>query len=710
MNLPNLEEIGFGPGSHRKALRLLAMLYCDPLRVHAACKRLGRAKRLQVTAVTLLHAWPYLLLLIIPGRWLLFHCPGLPATQPITLLLYVQYLVYGLSVGLSVGLVFCLVFGLGGGLVFCLVFCLGGGIVFGLGVGIGLSFFYVYGLGFGFGFSSVFIRFYYLPAHWFFLWTGRLGGFRNYHPVFWDHCCFYPFPRLERLLVDYAEMNREDGEAEIERLIADYFPYQRRAGLYAKTALIARDAGRVQDLKKLDGILASLPEGEKGFLTQTRAVREKAAAICRQQLHADSLDRPFFREQAVIGLRAEINAFIAQVSGFHEPLASEFRRAANAWFGIADGQLAELSKERRREPTPQIFRAGDPVRRDAEAFVVRTPIIATLENEIMAGAGCPGILLYGRRRVGKSTVINNLDGFLPGAVMSVVVSMQAPAAFTSENTLAGLLAREIGARYPAAQRIGPEPTDLITLYQFFSSCNTKLEADHRRLLICLDEFEELDEGVGKGRFTEGLPKTLRESVQSHRCITWLFAGSHRFIDLPHVPWSSYLVSLRTIEVPPFTEAETRLLLTDPLQHARRPEAREGVGMFGASFWEAGVVERIHGYTAGWPHLVQLVAATIVDLCNTLGIDHCGLDVLEKALDKSVTSGDTVMAELMFYRSEEYPSAWPYLTGFRTQELQSPPADDGLRMLLKHSLLIRETADGKWTLRVPMMADWLRNRT
>jgi hypothetical protein len=514
-------------------------------------------------------------------------------------------------------------------------------------------------------------------------------------------------------LIDYSEKNRIDGESEIDRLISKKYSSWRMAALHAKTVIIARDSGGVNGLMNLDGILELLPEGEKGFLAQTHVVREKVSSVCRQQLYANSVDRPFFREQAIMGLRAEINAFIAQVSGFHEPLASEFRRAAEAWLRIADVQLAAVQKARRREPTPQIFRAGAPVQRDAEAFVERSTIIATLENEIMASVGCPGLLLYGRRRVGKSTVINNLDGFLPTSITQIVISMQRPEACSSESsesTLAGLLGREIRARNRAASRIGPEPTDLITLYEFFGSCNRQLETDNHRLLVCIDEFEELDRGVGEKRFTEGLPKTLRESVQNHRSITWLFAGSHHFSELPNVRWSSYLVSLRTLELPPFTKAETQLLLTDPLRHSRRAEAKEGVRMFGASFWGEGVVDRIHEYTAGWPHLVQLVASTIVDLSNTQGKNRCDSELLKEGLTKSLESGDTVLAELMLYRSEEYPGAWAYLSGFRTQQQQPPPAGDELRIALKRSLLIKETQDRQWTLRVPMLGRWLRERT
>jgi hypothetical protein len=97
------------------------------------------------------------------------------------------------------------------------------------------------------------------------------------------------------LLVAYAEEAPAAGHQEIERLIATY-PSQRLAALRAWTRLLARQAGRETRLARLDGIVAQLPEGEKGFLAQTRRLREMVGEICGQQQRLDTLERPLFRE------------------------------------------------------------------------------------------------------------------------------------------------------------------------------------------------------------------------------------------------------------------------------------------------------------------------------------------------------------------------------------------------------------------------------
>jgi hypothetical protein len=100
-----------------------------------------------------------------------------------------------------------------------------------------------------------------------------------------------------------------------------------------------------------------------------------------------------------------------------------------------------------------------------------------------------------------------------------------------------------------------------------SNCDQYLQQHEQRLLFAIDEYEYIDSKIGTGVFNEDLPAMLRESIQTHRRLIWAFAGSHHIYELTHVLWSSYLIRVRTIEVPLFSEAETRTLLTEPLKHS-----------------------------------------------------------------------------------------------------------------------------------------------
>jgi hypothetical protein len=177
-------------------------------------------------------------------------------------------------------------------------------------------------------------------------------------------------------------------EEEIARVIAEN-PHQRMPALRALTILRARKAAQTTTLQNLSELLADLPEGKGGFLAETRRVRELADAIARQQLRVDTTSRPYFREIEARNLVAEIRNFQGRVSGMNEPLAIEFRKASENWLELADAQVATATEAARAEPTPQVFRAGDPVAWEREAFVPRFRLLEELEGQIMLGPGCP---------------------------------------------------------------------------------------------------------------------------------------------------------------------------------------------------------------------------------------------------------------------------------------------------------------------------------
>jgi hypothetical protein len=310
--------------------------------------------------------------------------------------------------------------------------------------------------------------------------------------------------------------------------------------------------------------------------------------------------------------------------------------------------------------------------------------------------------------MGKSTLLRNLDGFLPTSVRTAVISMQDPSAFTSLSNFVGYLLETIRCAVPELEAADRASPDLRDLHRLLGAANAHLEQSEQRLLLGIDEYAYLDRKIGEGVFSEDLLSALRESIQSHRRLIWVLAGSHDIAELRHAPWSSYLVSLRTVEVPPFTEAETRLLLTEPLRYSPLWERDDpGRPRFTPDFWGPDGIERIHAEAGGWPHLVQLLAETAVDLCNDQERAQIDPGLLDQAIGKAVVLGDTVLRQLM-QPEDAAPAEWEYLRGFRRRDTQPPPEDEGVYQALRRRLLVAGT-DGDWRLRVPLMQRWLRER-
>ncbi|MGH8557506.1 MAG: transposase [Methylococcales bacterium] len=236
-----------------------------------------------------------------------------------------------------------------------------------------------------------------------------------------------------------------------------------------------------------------------------------------------------------------------------------------------------------------------------------------MQQQIMLSTGCPGLVIYGRRRVGKSTLMKNLEGFLPELIIALQLSMQSAEAFSSLKSFVGMLCLQIKAALGDGPEFNVSETELLNLSRFLDACNQRLSDRDQRLLLTIDEYETLDKKIGEKVFPVDLLAMIRESIQKHRRITWAFAGSHRITELRHAEWTSYLIIARTVEVPMFTADETRLLLTDPLRHsslwAGREEQRP---RYDPMLWGENGIARIHAQVGGWPVLVQLIAETAIE--------------------------------------------------------------------------------------------------
>lgn len=564
----------------------------------------------------------------------------------------------------------------------------------------------------GVSFVTIFVisnlRFYYIILAPLWLWPRPRGHHYPWHPVAWDDCCPLPFAGLDRLLLDYHRHAPVAADAEINRLI-DSYPSQRPAALRARTTLLIRATASAQ-LNALDHALAALPEGEHDYLAQTAQVKADAAAIAQARREMASRDRPLFRAALGVQLVNRILAFQGKIAGFQEPLATELRAVAPLWLKQAEALVADADRDS-AQATRQLFRAGNPIDRDSEAFVARWPVLEELERQVLLSGGCPGLLLYGRRRTGKSTILRGLEGLIPSSVLPICVSLQNPLASGDLAHFCGHLRQQIAARLGWSDEMN-DMADLPALMATLDRANAHLRSGgEQRLLIALDEYEMLDTRLTDGAFPVDLLATLRESIQTHRRIVWLLAGSHHIDELGFADWSSYLVSVRMVTAPMFSLDETRQLLTNPLAHStlfsgkddpRQPRIAE-------SFWGDGGVAWIQAMAGGWPYMVQLLTETAMDEVNDRSAAAFDSAWRDELLDRAVGRGELALRQLLLGESR-LPGETAYLLGFATTEDQAPPTDPAVARSLHRRALVTVDDGDRWRLRAPLMRHWLvRNR-
>ena len=293
-----LDQLGWRWRDHKAALWWLGLLYRRPDQFRQTLAGLSRSQGIFIGIRLWAHFLPYFVFVCVLGRLFVFGALGLPPSRPLggpSDALYFHAMgdcrwdrrwdrrrdrLWDRRLGSPEGSPLGSPDGIAVGIA--------GGIAVGIGardrrwdrhwdrrgiaVGIGI------------------LRSYYYPFHVVFVWPRIRPEWYPYHPVAWDNLCAIPFFKLDHLLVAYAERIPEHGIAEIERLI-DSYPSQRLTALRARVRLLARESARMTDLTKLHALMAQLPEGERGFLSQTPQVREMVREITEIQIQIGH-DRP----------------------------------------------------------------------------------------------------------------------------------------------------------------------------------------------------------------------------------------------------------------------------------------------------------------------------------------------------------------------------------------------------------------------------------
>lgn len=470
---------------------------------------------------------------------------------------------------------------------------------------------------------------------------------------------------------------------------------------------ITKEAENIEKITQLEDIIGRLPEGTVGYLKETTRIREMINEIVQIQLKIDIITQPILREPFAQMLVKEIENFRYRIEGFSTPLSSTLKYAATNWLKLAKIQLDNVRCITTQKHAPQVFRAGDPIDVDQEAFVYRYNIIDEIEKQITLKNGCPGIILYSRRRMGKSTILRTLSRFLSKNIYILPISMQNPLAFSSLKSFLKLVSKEIFNNFTSLAK-NKIPINLTDFFINLDNLNQHLKSEQKRLVIALDEYEYIDKKIGEKKFDDNLLATIRESIQSHRNLIWLFSGSHSINELKNAKWTSYLTSLRTIIVKPFVLSETKYLLTDPLQYSSlwSNKSKHERPHFASNFWGKGGIELIHNQSGGWPYFVQLLAETIIDIFNDENKERVDKKLVDLAIEKSIVRGHNVIYELMYSESKT-EEEWEYLMKFKNNKILLTPEENQIIESLKQRLLVKKEKQG-WQLSVPLFEKWLQN--
>ncbi|MGH9938191.1 MAG: hypothetical protein ACREAM_18250 [Blastocatellia bacterium] len=411
-------------------------------------------------------------------------------------------------------------------------------------------------------------------------------------------------------------------------------------------------------------------------------------------------------------------------------------------FAVEGGRVAERVEV---ETLPNPYIAGRPIRpEDGRLFAGRRDEFLAIEEKLQTGVG---LVIYGQRRIGKSSILLHLRERLPHSLPPVYLNLQQLMANTTGgflravgNEIVKQLSDKLDVRSPGFSRKGSEteaippeggtPNFLVEggttnalahalpspeefAREPFLSLNQLLDEIERRLqpgqrvLLSFDEFEELEQRVKAGRIEKEIFAYLRGVTQTGRGFALLFAGLHTLEQMTREYWNPFFQSVQTVRIGYLSELDARQLITDPID-------RFPLG------YDEEAINRIVAVTNSHPYLMQSACHNLVNRLNDplYRSARAKVEDVEAVLEKTLeTSGYYFDDYVWGWSSAEERVAlsllaeageWAEFT-LVEKHLGREAALDATRNLVARSILDERSERGELVFRfqIPLSRLWVR---
>ena len=264
------------------------------------------------------------------------------------------------------------------------------------------------------------------------------------------------------------------------------------------------------------------------------ALLRSFSRISQDVAAAQRQESAYNQRLALSAVEDRLDGLVRELTRSDEPYANRFRPIATQWRQLIADQTKKLAEEaelRQEIDSPYII--GVPLTQQQEIFIGRSDISARIE-QLLLDRRQPPLLLYGQRRVGKTSLLHNLGRLLPSTIVPLFVDLQGPASRAQDD--AGFLYNVARAMVRSARQqrhleLPPLEREALAADPFtvFDEWLDELETalGDSMALLMLDEFEVLDNALAQKRFdSEAVLGMLRHIIQHRPRFKMLLSGSH----------------------------------------------------------------------------------------------------------------------------------------------------------------------------------------
>jgi hypothetical protein len=280
-------------------------------------------------------------------------------------------------------------------------------------------------------------------------------------------------------------------------------------------------------------------------------------------------------------------------------------RIIDQWRNIITTAAGSLGQTQLLEPIPNPYIVGNPV--SGQLFVGRDDILARIEELWRPTGQLPSIILYGHRRMGKTSILQNLTGHLGPHTRIIDFNMQRVGMVRSDGELLHNLALALYDTLPDSTEF-PEPTEpTFTQQNPYAAFDRFLKqlTPHRnqtRYIIALDEFELLEQRILEGRLDRELLTYLRSLINTYPWFILALAGLHSLQEMTHDYWSPLFGNVTAIPVSFLSRNAATNLITNPTDD------------FPIDY-DPDAIAEIYSLTGGQPYLIQLICHNLISRYN-----------------------------------------------------------------------------------------------
>lgn len=265
-------------------------------------------------------------------------------------------------------------------------------------------------------------------------------------------------------------------------------------------------------------------------------------------------ERVYNQRLALSAVEDRLDGLLQELDRSARPHDKRFLSVVDQWRHIVAehiGQLTETAEKLQDIDNPYVIAV--PLTPQQEIFVGQADI-GTRVEQLLLDRRRPPLLLYGQRRTGKTSLLNNLGRLLPSTIVPLFVDLQGPTSLANDhagfiyNLAKGMIhsaEKQRSLQFPPLSREALISDPFTCFDEWLDNVEQVLGSS--TALLTLDEFEALDTALAKGRFDEtAVLGMLRHMIQHRPRFKLLLAGSHTLDEVQR--WASYLINVQVVKL------------------------------------------------------------------------------------------------------------------------------------------------------------------